>query len=107
MKLLWRFRSKLGGEVTGRGEGGRAKLNDRRGLTGKRPGTTEKVERRAPKPDKTDKGVSDAAAAAGTDKPAKPAPKKKAKKSAAKDAGSPDVKSEKKAKKKGASENAE
>ena len=94
-------------DVVRRGDVRRAKLYYLRGLTGKRARITEKVERRSVKPDKTDKGVSDAAAAAGTDKPAKPAPKKKAKKSAAKDAGSPDVKSEKKAKKKGASKKAE
>ena len=94
-------------DVVRRGDVRRAKLYYLRGLTGKRARITEKVERRSVKPDKTDKGVSDAAAAAGTDKPAKPAPKKKTKKSAAKDAGSPDAKSEKKAKKKGASENAE
>ena len=94
-------------DVVRRGDVRRAKLYYLRGLTGKRARITEKVERRVPKPDKTDKGVSDAAAAAGTDKPAKPAPKKKAKKSAAKDAESPDVKSEKKPKKKGASKKAE
>ncbi len=95
-------------DVVRRGDVRRAKLYYLRGLTGKRARITEKVERRAAKPDKTDKGVSDAAAAAaGTDKPAKPERKNKAKKSAAKDAGSPDVKSEKKAKKKGASEKAE
>ena len=94
-------------DVVRRGDVRRAKLYYLRGLTGKRARITEKVERRSVKPDKTDKGVSDAAGAAGTDKPVKSEPKKKAKKSAAKDAGSPDVKSEKKAKKKGASENAE
>lgn len=106
-------------DVVRRGDVRRAKLYYLRGLTGKRARITEKVERRAPTPDKTDEGVTDAAAAeapaAGTDKPAKPAPKKKAKKSEAKDAGSPDVKSvkkaekkaKKKAKKKGASENTE
>ena len=104
-------------DVVRRGDVRRAKLYYLRGLTGKRARITEKVERRTPTPDKTDNGVTGAAAdaeapaAAGTDKPAKSEPKKKTKKSATKDAGSPDVKSEKKAKKKankkGASEKAE
>ena len=101
-------------DVVRRGDVRRAKLYYLRGLTGKRARITEKVERRSTMPDKTDKGVADAAAAAeapaaaaGTDKPAKSERKKKAKKSAAKDAGSPGAKSEKKAKKKGVSEKAE
>ncbi len=99
-------------DVVRRGDVRRAKLYYLRGLTGKRARITEKVERRSTMPDKTNKGVADAAAAAeapataaGTDKPAKR--KKKTKKSEAKDAGSPGAKSEKKAKKKGASEKAE
>ncbi len=99
-------------DVVRRGDVRRAKLYYLRGLTGKRARITEKVERRSTMPDKTNKGVADAAAAAeapataaGTDKPAKR--KKKTKKSEAKDAGSPGAKSEKKAKKKGASETAE
>ena len=100
-------------DVVRRGDVRRAKLYYLRGLTGKRARITEKVERRSTMPDKTDKGVADAAAAAeapaaaGTDKPAKSERKKKTKKSAAKDAGSPGAKSEKKAKEKGASEKAE
>ena len=100
-------------DVVRRGDVRRAKLYYLRGLTGKRARITEKVERRSTMPDKTDKGVADAAAAAeapaaaGTDKPAKSERKKKTKKSEAKDAGSPGAKSEKKAKKKGASEKAE
>jgi large subunit ribosomal protein L19 len=119
-------------DVVRRGDVRRAKLYYLRGLTGKRARITEKVEKRSAMPAKTDEGVADAAAdaaapggdggdaveaavaeapaaPAGTDKPAKPKRKKKAKKSAAKDAGSPDVKSEKKAgkKKKDASEKAE
>lgn len=94
-------------DVVRRGDVRRAKLYYLRGLTGKRARITEKVERRSALPDKTDEGVADAAAAAGTDKPAKSERKKKAKKSAAKDAGSPGAKSEKKAKKKGVSEKAE
>ena len=110
-------------DVVRRGDVRRAKLYYLRGLTGKRARITEKVERRTAMPAETDEGVADAAAdvavpggdggdaqeaavaeapaaAAGTDKPAKPKRKKKAKKSEAKDAGSPDVKTEKKAKKK-------
>ncbi len=94
-------------DVVRRGDVRRAKLYYLRGLTGKRARITEKVERRTAMPDKTDEGVADAAAAAGTDKPAKPKRKRKAKNSAAKNAAAPDAKSEKKAKKKGASEKAE
>ena len=120
-------------DVVRRGDVRRAKLYYLRGLTGKRARITEKVEGRSAMPAKTDKGVADAAAdaaapggdggdaveaavaeapaaPAGTDKPAKPTRKKKAK-GEAKDAGSPDVKTEKKAKKKakkkGASEKAD
>ena len=94
-------------DVVRRGDVRRAKLYYLRGLTGHRARITEKVERHSTMPDETDEGVADAAAAAGTDKPAKSERKKKAKKSAAKDAGSPGAKSEKKAKKKGVSEKAE
>ena len=104
-------------DVVRRGDVRRAKLYYLRGLTGKRARITEKVERRTAMPEETVAGVADAAAAAaapaaaapagGTDKPAKRKRKKKAKISAAKDAGSPGAKSEKKAKKKGVSEKAE
>ena len=100
-------------DVVRRGDVRRAKLYYLRGLTGKRARITEKVERRFAMPDETDEGVADAApdaeapaAAAGTDKPAKPKRKRKVK-GEAKDAGSPGAKSEKQAKKKGASEKAE
>ena len=120
-------------DVVRRGDVRRAKLYYLRGLTGKRARITEKVEGRTALPAETDEGVADAAAdaaapggdggdaveaavaeapaaPAGTDKPAKPKRKKKAK-GEAKDAGSPDVKTEKKAKKKakkkGASEKAD